>query len=1079
MSIYQFDRKGLTDPVFIRRTLYFSIALIGLNQPTALLATSRTTRPLESVTLLNKATSPTDKVTEKITGKVIDQSGLPVIGANVIVKGSNTGVITDIDGNFSIFAPKGALLEISYIGYHPVHLTIQDKRELSVVLKENTQALDEVVVVGYGVQKKVNLSGSVGTVSSKSLNNRPVTSVGQALQGTVANLNITPQGGAANSDPKFNIRGVTSLNASSPLIVIDGIVSDTEQLNRMNSADIENISVLKDAASSAIYGSRAAFGVILITTRKGKSETLSVNYNNNFSFRSLTRMPAIITDPYTIVNMKNTMSYPWYNLYNEEQVAYAKKRSEDPSVSPYFLNPDGTYSYFGDTDWISEAYKNSGFSTNHTLDISGSTKRLSYYFSAGYMFQDGMLKYGNDTYNRYNLRSKLDFNITDWWSIGNNTSYVTTDYDKPNYLGSSFYWEVNRTNSLDVPRNPDGSWTKAGGSILGRIEEGGRTSSLNNNLMTHFTTQIDIFKDMLMIKGNFALNRKDAHYSGYSLPVTYYRGPELPAQYHNEITSANRRSYIADHLLFDAFADFRKTFAEKHFVNAMVGFNQEEYRYKNFDASRKDLISTSLPTIDLASGDMNVSESIETWALRGMFFRFNYIYNNKYIAEFNGRYDGTSRFPKDDRYAFNPSASVAWVISNEKFFESLTPSVSHLKLRGSYGQLGNQDVSAYEYIPTMGSGKVSQILDGKQPVYVSAPGLVAGNLTWEKVSVKNIGIDVNFINNKLTASADVYRRDTKDMLTKGKTLPSVLGTGEPKENAADLKTQGWEVTLGWNDSFELKGKPFNYSANFILSDSRSWITKFDNPTGSLGDYYVGQELGEIWGVNTLGYFTSDEDVKNHADQSIVTSYPGTRPLAAGDLKFEDRNKDGKIDWGKWTLHDSGDYYIIGNSSARFNYSFSVAGDWNGFDMRAFFQGVGKKDYRPGPSDLYFWGVFSQPWTNVTKGNMNHWTEENPNAYFPRPKAYVAESGDEECGLPQTKYLQSAAYVRLKNLTFGYTLPTSITRKALISRLRVFFTGENIFTISALDSHYKIDPEGLGGQSYPLQRSYSFGLNVSF
>lgn len=1039
--------------------------------------------------ILKKDAAPTSSVvaeksqaTRKVTGVVVDELGEAVIGANVVVKGTTIGVTTDIDGNFTLEAPANASLQVTYIGYLPVTVAVGSKNNLRVVMKEDTQNLEEVVVVGYGVQKKANLSGAVGMVSSKALDNRPVTTVGQALQGTVANLNITPQGGQANSSPTLNVRGATTISndkGASPLVVIDGIVSDADQLNTLNSADIESISVLKDAASSAIYGSRAAFGVILVTTKKGRSEKLSINYNNNFAFRTLTKMPEIVTDPYTIVQMKNTMSYPWYNLYDEEQIAYAKKRSEDPSISPYFLNPDGQYSYFGNTDWIDEAYKKSSFSTNHTIDLSGTTKKLAYFFSAGYMFQDGMLEQGNDKYNRYNLRSKLDFKITDWWTLSNNTSYVSSDYDKPNYLGDDFYWNVNRTNSLDVPRNPDGTWTEKGGALLGRIADGGRYKTLNNNIMTQFTTQFDIIKDVLMIKGNFALNRKDAQEEGATLPVAYYQGPDLAARYHNEISSAKRATYISDHLLYDVFADFRKNFAEKHFINAMIGFNQEEYRYKKFAASRKDLISNSLPSIGLGSGDMNVEEKKESWALRGMFFRLNYIYDDKYIAEFNGRYDGTSRFPKHDRFAFNPSGSLAWIVSKEDFFEPLTDVVSYFKLRGSYGNLGNQDVGAYDYIALMEAKRASQILDGKQPVYVGAPGLVAGNLTWEKVSVANFGIDMNFLDNKLTASGDVYRRDTRDMLTKGRTLPSVIGTKEPKENAADLKTRGWEITLGWRDAFQVSGKPFNYGVNFMLSDSRAWITKFDNPTGTLKDHYVGKELGEIWGMNTLGYFTSDEDVKNHADQSLVTSYPGTRPLAAGDLKFEDRNGDGKITWGEWTNENAGDYYIIGNTSSRFNYSFSLDADWNGFDFRAFFQGVGKKDYMPGPGDLYFWGIYSQPWTNVTKGNMDHWTPETPDAYFPRPKAYVAEQTDKECGVAQTKYLQNAAYLRLKNLTVGYTLPQSLTQKFLVSRLRVFFTGENLFTISALDDHYKIDPEGLGGGMYPLQRSYSFGLNVSF
>lgn len=513
----------------------------------------------------------------------------------------------------------------------------------------------------------------------------------------------------------------------------------------------------------------------------------------------------------------------------------------------------------------------------------------------------------------------------------------------------------------------------------------------------------------------------------------------------------------------------------------MVGFNQESWRSKYSSASRSELITDALPSINLATGDMNVSQSINTLALRSIFGRLNYIYNNKYILAFNGRYDGTSRFPSNSRFAFNPSGSAAWVVSEERFFEPLKDVVSFLKLRFSYGSLGNQSLSSYyPYLATMSARKTSQILDGKQPISISAPGLVSGNLTWEKVTTADWGLDFNLFDNRLTATVDAYIRRTKDMLTKGVELPSVLGTSVPKENAADLKTTGWDLTLNWRDQFKLSGKPFNYGLSFNIGDSRSWITKFANTTGDLDDYYVGYEIGTIWGLETEGFFTSQEDVDKHADQSQVDPYPGTPPMAAGDIKFKDLNNDNKINKGSWTLDDHGDYQIIGNSRARYNFGFTANADWNGFDFSIFIQGIMKKDYYPGSNDLYFWGVYAQPWTNITKGNYyDHWTEENPNAYFPRFKSYQAYINGKGLAAPQTKYLQNAAYARLKNLTIGYTLPVKWTSKINISRARVFFSGDNMLEISGLYKYYKMDPECLGGQMYPLQRSYSFGLNVTF
>ena len=402
-----------------------------------------------------------------ITGNVKDATGEPLIGVNVLVKGTTIGGITDMDGNFSLSdVDPNATISISYIGYRTQDIALKGKSALNITLSEDSEALEEVVVIGYGTQKKVDLSGAVATVSTKVLENRPVLTVGQALQGSVANMTVSIGSGQATDSPTFNIRGTTSINGGDPLIVIDGVVSTGEELNRMNPSDIGSISVLKDAASAAIYGSRAAFGVILVTTKTAGQEKLTVNYSNNFAMRKLSSMAEVITDPYTVATARNDFYYPWGVNHNQEELEYAKRVSSDPSVSPYFLKPDGTYAYFGQTDWFGEAYKNLAFSTNHTVDVSGKTDRLNYYFSAGYNFQDGMVSQGTDKFNRYNLRSKLDFKLTDWWTLGNNTSLVISDYDAPYFLGDDYYWAVNRRNALVPIKNPDGSYTEDGAAIM-------------------------------------------------------------------------------------------------------------------------------------------------------------------------------------------------------------------------------------------------------------------------------------------------------------------------------------------------------------------------------------------------------------------------------------------------------------------------------------------------------------------------------------------------------------------------------------------------------------------------------------
>lgn len=1055
------------------------------------------------------AQNKSDVQTGVCTGTVYDSAGDPAIGVTVKVDGNKVGTTTDIDGRFTLTSiRKGTKVQFSGIGFKPV-TAVWNGEPMEIHLADDVTALDEVVVVGYGVQKKVNLSGAVATVDTKQIEDRPVLNVGQALQGKVANLNISLGSGAANDSPSFNIRGTNSLNGGSPLIVIDGVVASNWMLNNMNPGDIESISVLKDASSAAIYGSRAAFGVILVTTKSGKSEKVSVSYSGNFSARQNLHKPKVISDPYTVAQIRNTMSYPWYNLYDDEQLAYAQQVSEG-LADPYYVDASGNYSYFGSTDWVKEAYKDLAFATSHNVSISGKSDRVDYMVSGGFSFTDGIIKYGTDKHKRFNTRTKVNVKLTDWWTLGSNVSIISTNYDRPSRLGESYYWNINRANPLDVIYNPDGSWTQKGAEALGFLTEGGRTTQNGMNANVIFNTKIDILKYMLWVNGVFSYDYDKDRNRGHYLPIKYYNGPEKEPMTYNEITSAYTDSYETRRYSYDAYATFHKRFAEHNELTVVAGFNQENSRYEGAELSRKDLISVSLPTPGLATGDMTVAESITTWAVRSGYGRINYGYDDKYLLEFSGRYDGTSRFPKKDRYTFNPSGSAAWVFTREKFMESLSPVLSFGKLRYSYGTLGNQDVSAYAYIATMGSGKIGPIIDGKQPVYVSAPGLVSGSLTWEKVTTSNIGLDLNFFNNRLSFSGDFYTRWTKDMLTSGQPLPSVLGTSVPSENAADLKTTGWEITMNWNHSVRLAGKPFNYSLGFVLSDYKAKITKYSNPTGSLGSYYVGRTIGEIWGWTTEGFFTSDEDIKNHADQSSLTSYPGTRPLEAGDIKFADLNGDGVLNKGNSTMikldgkyyvkgdegyaeaaanpnaesvatnsvENHGDISIIGNTTPRYRFGITASADWNGFDLSMFFQGVGRRDYDPS-GDLYFWGIYAQPWTNITYGNYyDHWTPETPDAYFPRMKAYVAEGGY-EAALTQTKYLQNARYIRLKNLTFGYTIPSRITSKAGISKVRVFFSGDNLFTCSGLYKHYNIDPESLGGQSYPLQRSYSFGLNVNF
>lgn len=528
------------------------------------------------------------KVTVK--GQIKDEKGEPIIGVTIMLASDQSvGTITDHKGDFSLSGvPENDYLLVSYIGYKDQSVPIRKNTFLNIMLQEDSQALDEVVVVGYGVQKKANLSGAVSVVETKTIENRPVLNMGQALQGAVANFNVSIGDGEADDSPKYNIRGYTSINGGEPLVVIDGVVSTSDQLNRMNPTDIAGISVLKDAASSAIYGSRAAYGVILVTTRMGSSEKLTVNYNNNFVLRTNTHMPEIITDPYTVATISNEMAYPWYNLFNEEQLAYAKKVSEDPSLSPYYVNPDGTWSYFGRTNWMEEAYKDVGFSTIHNIDISGKTERIAYYFSGGYNRQNGMFKMGNDIYNRYNVRSKLQFKLTDWWKLDANLSMTASDYDYATAMTNT-YREMYRKSTIYTLKNPDGTWTDSSVGNLGAMAEGGRATDWKNNMNINLSTRIDFIKDVLFVQGNFAYANTKTRSNWHDKLVPYRNGPDLPLLMFNPLSSvsdASSSSSDTKHLVFDVYGTFQKTFAQVHSLTAVLGFNQEEYKYDYFKANR-------------------------------------------------------------------------------------------------------------------------------------------------------------------------------------------------------------------------------------------------------------------------------------------------------------------------------------------------------------------------------------------------------------------------------------------------------------------------------------------------------------
>lgn len=944
-----------------------------------------------------------------VSGVITDAYGA-VIGANVVVKGTTTGTVTDVDGKFTLAnVPADAVLQISYIGYVAQEVGVGGQTVFHITLKEDSQSLDEVVVVGYGVQKKVNLSGAVQAIGDEDIVNRPITNINVGLQGLVPNLNISRGSGRANEAPSLNIRGMGSINGDDAFILVDNVPVSAAELARINPSDIENVSVLKDASAAAIYGARAAFGVVLITTKRAKSDKLQINASGNFGFRTRGEHPEYVTDPVTVMEMKNEAARPLYSsLFSQQQIEYATQMKNDPSLPVIATDPTNSnlWAYYGSTDWQSEAFGNTAATYTADFNISKKDEKLSYYVSGGYYQENGLIQYGDEKLKRFNFRSNAELKLTDWWTAGANIAYTNSRYNSPTVMdtGTNIFHQINRTPSLSVPKNPDGTWTSDGAGTLGALAEGGESTNLVNEVQVSISSKFNLIKDIWTLNADANFRFTNNNTDRYWMPVPYKTGPNEPVQYSTGSFGSNDYASFTSrdtrYSVYNIYSNFVKTFNEKHFLNVMAGFNSEltDYRY-NYSA-RELLITGNLPEINLATGTQTASNSRYQLALQGFFGRVNYIYDNRYIFEFNGRYDGSSRFPHNSQWGFFPSGSIAWSIVNEDFFKNIAEKLhmSNFKLRGSYGALGNQVVTRddsevyYPYIASMSSGKISQILDGEQPIAVYQPALVSAAFTWENVSTGNFGVDLGFLNNRLTASFDIYKRITTNMVTASKELPSVVGASAPLANAADMKTRGWEVSMEWRDQFNLGGSPFRYGVKFNIADSRSFITKFDNyvdlyddngnkigETSRIDNYYVGMEVGEIWGFVNDGRFASQAEL-DALDQTEVGEDDQSYRFYIGDTRYKDLNGDGKITWGDKTLANPGDRKKIGNSRIRLPYSFNIDAAWKGFDLSAFFQGVGKRDWYPGAGNFYFWGIYAQPWTNVTVKNMDHWTEDNPDAY---------------------------------------------------------------------------------------------------
>lgn len=1017
-----------------------------------------------------------------IKGSITSDSGEPLIGVTVKVAGGQ-GAVTDIDGNFSVNAAPGTMLTFSYTGFKTQ--TAKAQNGMRVVLESDVSNLNEVVVVGYGTQKKANLTGAVASVNGAVLENRPISNIGQGLQGVVPNLNVTMgRGGAPGASASFNVRGTTSLNGGEPLVLVDNVQMDP---NLVNPDDIESISVLKDAASAAIYGARAAYGVILITTKKGK---LNSRPTVQFSASGYWQKPAVEMHNVNSLDYLRMIDIAYQNsggsghYFNSLVYSYAEKYANGTYDQPVFYDKAYSatkYGYCGNTDWWNELYKTS-FSQIYNASISGGSEKTSYYVSLGANNQGGILKATDEKYNKYNANINVTSEVTPWMEVSAKIAHTyttemhptggTTAMNSTAYSGLSAYSGMMKSDlsPLMPVKHPDGHYAGQGNftNPVAIQAQGGNAQFRQNDLWMTGAVKLTPIKG-LVVNADYTWNfyglsstqhvRNFYDYTAVPGTENYY-----PWTNPNSVTKANNDDYYSS---FNAFAEYSLALAENsHNLKFMVGYNQEKKRTQYYYAGRKDLINPDNPAINQATGDMAINGNMGQWAVNGTFARINYDYQGRYLLELNGRYDGSSKFKKGYRYQFFPSVSLAWRVSEEKFFEGMKTWWDNLKLRGSYGSLGNQVVSGnFPYLATYGiNSKYGALLGGKLPVAITAPGLVSASFTWETVNQIDLGFDASFLRNRLNVSFDWYRRNTKDMLVDGEALPAVLGADVPRMNAADLKTLGWELSLEWNDRL-----PFglSYHVKGVLSDYQSTITKFNNPTGLINKYYVGRKLNEIWGYVSNGLFQSDEEAAAHANQSYL--YGGK--WGAGDVRYEDLNGDNKINDGDNTLGKPGDRKVIGNSTPRFAYGITAGCEYKGFDFEMFWQGIGKRDWFPGEGSAAYWG-FTNEWQTPLTTSLDYWTTENRNAFF--PKLGWNNGGNR---VASTRYLQSASYCRLKSVTLGYTIPKAILDKVGVSRLRVYITGENLFTFTPLIKAF--DPETLNNLTYPINKKLAVGLNLTF
>jgi TonB-linked SusC/RagA family outer membrane protein len=999
------------------------------------------------------------------SGKVVDKSGQPLPGASVVVKGTDRGTVSDVDGSFSINVDNGEVLVVSFIGFLKKEITYRGESALNIQLLEDVAGLEELVVIGYGTQKKINVTGAVSAIEAKDLDSRPVRNLSTGLQGLMAGVTVVNSTALPGQNgSSIRIRGVGTLGDANPLVVVDGIPGG--DLNILNPSDIESISVLKDAASSSIYGVRGANGVILVTTKKGKEDSApNISYNGYIGMQTPTALPKFVGSP------------EYMQLLNESQVNVGRNPTytdADIEIARNGSDPN----YFANTNWIDEIYKKSAPQQNHNLSINGGAKNLNYYVSYGYLKEGGMITGDNYNAQRHNVRLRLNTTLIDRLHLDANLGYIDRGFSgsAESIDGDSGPLYASHQILPLVPvRFTTGGWGYIGGqrNPVAVTTDGGTNRFNSQEFTGNLSATLDLF-DGLKLRGQYGLIRSNSYRSIFSKTINYYSPTDGSLIYQtNPQNKIDVRDYTNLYQTMLGFLEYDKIFSAKHAVKGLLAVSQEENVSNYFFATRTNLASQDVESINLGTENQLNGGSASQNALRSFFGRFNYGFDEKYLAEFNFRYDGSSRFAPDRRWNWFTSGSLGWVFSEEKFFDRLRNVIESGKVRLSYGTQGNDkvrvggtsDILDFGYLPTLGPVNNTFPIGNALTIGYRQANIPNPFLTWESVVKQNAGIDLAMIKGRLGFTFDYYVQNTNNILL-NVPLPDVLGVGTtyPPQNAGKVENRGWELQVSWKDQIN----DFRYGANFNLSDVRNKVTSLGGVPPTYGDRVriVGQPIDAFYGL-VADRIAQVEDFDYDAGTRKYTpkfpAYTGD-PVAPGDIIYKDLNGDGRI-----TLDD--DRQVIGNAIPRYNYGFRGELGWKGVDFSFFLQGVGKADgYIQGAARHALINEGSLP----QEIHRDRWTPENTDASYPRltyQQAYNQRLS--------TFWLENAAYLRLKNFQLGYTIPEKFTKKARVSRLRIYVSADNLLTKTKF--FYGYDPESpvTSGGFYPQVKTFVGGISVNF